>query len=84
MKEKKWEPKAYKNYKHLVKDPELLGGSLAIRGTRIPVWQVLDGLANGMTLKDFEDDFGGFPKEAFSEIFQVAKELVEENDDMAA
>ena len=79
-----WQPKPYKNYKYLVKDPELLGGSLAIRGTRLPVWQILEGLANGMTLKDFEESFGGFPKEALTEIFQVAKELVEENDDLAA
>jgi uncharacterized protein (DUF433 family) len=36
-----WQPKAYKNYKYFVKDPELLGGSLAIRGTRLPVWMIL-------------------------------------------
>lgn len=79
-----WQPKPYKNYKYLVKDPELLGGSLAIRGTRLPVWQILEGLANGMTLKDFEEDFDGIPKEALLEIFQAAKELVEENDELAA
>lgn len=80
----KWQPKPYKNYKYLVKDPALLGGSLAVRGTRLPVWQILEGLANGMTLQDFEEAFGGFPKEALSEIFQVAKELVEEKDELAA
>jgi len=79
-----WQPKAYKNYKYLVKDPELLGGSLAIRGTRLPVWMILEGLGNGMTLDDFEESFGGFPKEALPEIFQAAKELVEQNDNVAA
>ena len=79
-----WQPKPYKNYKYLVKDPALLGGSLAIRGTRLPVWQILEGLSNGMTYEDFEECFGGFPKGALSEIFQVAKELVEETDELAA
>ena len=79
-----WQPKQYKNYKYLVKDPELLGGSLAVRGTRLPVWQILEGLGNGMTLTDFEESFGGFPKEALPEIYQVAKELVELNDEMVA
>jgi uncharacterized protein (DUF433 family) len=82
--DKTWEPKAYKNYKYLVKDPELLGGSLAIRGTRLPVWMILEGLGNGMTLEDFYESFGGFPKESLPEIFQVAKELIELNDELAA
>ena len=65
-----WQPKAYKDYKWIVKDPELLHGSLAIRGTRLPVWLILEGLGNGMTVKDFEEDYGGFPKEALPEIRQ--------------
>jgi uncharacterized protein (DUF433 family) len=79
-----WQTKAYKNYKYLVKDPELLGTSLAIRGTRLPVWMILEGLGNGMTLEDFEESFGVFPKEALREIFQAAKELVGQNDKVAA
>jgi hypothetical protein len=37
-----------------------------------------------MTLDDFEESFGGFPKESLPEIFQAAKELVEQNDNVAA
>jgi hypothetical protein len=35
-------PKAYKGYKWIVKDEALLGGKLAIRGTRHSVAQVLE------------------------------------------
>ena len=45
---------------------------------------ILEGLGNGMTLDDFEESFGGFPKEALPEIFQAAKELVEQNDNVPA
>lgn len=37
-----------------------------------------------MTLNDFEESFGGFSKDALLEIFQVSKELVEENDELAS
>ena len=69
-----WQPKAYKNCKYLLKDPELLGGRLAIRGTRLPVWMNFEGLGNGMTQEDFEESFGRFAKEALPELFQAAKE----------
>jgi len=32
-----WSPKGYKNYRWIVADPELLGGKLAVRGTRLAV-----------------------------------------------
>ena len=30
-----WQPRRYKDYEWIVADPELLGGKLAIRGTRL-------------------------------------------------
>jgi hypothetical protein len=30
-----WQPRRYKEYEWIVADPELLGGKLAIRGTRL-------------------------------------------------
>jgi hypothetical protein len=44
-----WQPAAYKNYRWIVTDPDLLGGKLAIRGTRISVSLILKCLANGMS-----------------------------------
>jgi uncharacterized protein (DUF433 family) len=71
-----WQPGAYKNYKWIVADPQLLGGKLAIRGTRLAVSLILECLANGMTLEDIEQSFdGAFPREALPEVLKVAAEF---------
>lgn len=68
--------KAYKNYKWLVKDPEYLGGALAIKGTRLSVSLILECLAADMTVEDINESFGGvFPAESMNEIFTVASEM---------
>ena len=57
-----WEPAAYKDYHWIVADPQLLGGNLAIRGTRLSVALILECLAGGMSLEDIEQSFdGNFP-----------------------
>ena len=71
-----WQPTAYKHYQWIVADPDLLGGKLAIRGTRLSVSLILECLANGMTLDDINEAFNiAFPSEALSEVLQVASEL---------
>lgn len=80
----KWVPKPYKHYKWVVKDPELLGGKLAIRDTRLSVSLILECFAEGMTLEDIDQSFGGaFPHEALPEVFQVASEVTD-NPNVAA
>ena len=70
------EPKPYKDYNWIVADPCLLGGALAIRGTRLSVALILECLANGMTLADIEESFDhSFPREALPEVLRVASEL---------
>lgn len=60
-----FEPRPYKDYRWIVADPLLLGGTLAIRGTRLSVALILECLANGMTLDDIDESFEGtFPREA--------------------
>jgi uncharacterized protein (DUF433 family) len=71
-----WQPAAYKNYRWIVCDPELLGGKLAIRGTRLSVSLILECLAAGMTPEDINDSFDcAFPSEALPEILKVASEF---------
>jgi uncharacterized protein (DUF433 family) len=68
--------RAYKDYRWIVADPRLLGGGLAIRGTRLSVSLILECLANGMTLQDIDETFGNaFPHEAMPEVLKVAAEL---------
>ncbi len=71
-----FEPRAYKEYRWIVADPRLLGGSLVVRATRLSVAQILECLANGMTLDDIDESFDhSFPREALPEVLKVASEL---------
>ena len=71
-----FEPKPYKNYRWIVADPRLLGGALAIRGTRLSVALILECMANGMSAADINESFdGAFPSEATGEVLKVASEL---------
>ncbi len=73
-----WQPLAYKNYRWIVADPDLLGGKLAIRGTRLSVSLILECLANGMTLEEIDEAFDYlFPREAMPEVLRVASKLTE-------
>ena len=80
MSDEKWEPAPYKNYSWIVKDKELLGGKLAIRGTRFSVSFILGCLAAGMTLDEIDPEYAPFPHEALSEIMKVASEILESPD----
>ena len=68
----------YKKYRWIVSDPNLLGGKLAIRGTRLSVGHILECLASGMTLPDIDASFdGAFPHEALPEVLSLAAELAD-------
>ncbi len=66
----------YKHYQWIVADPQLLGGKLAIRGTRLSVSLILECLASGMSLDDIDEAFDrAFPREALPDVLKVAAEL---------
>jgi uncharacterized protein (DUF433 family) len=70
-----WQPLPYKDYRWIVADPQLLGGKLAIRGTRLSVALILECLAAGMSLEDIDQSFDrAFPHEAMSEVLKVASQ----------
>jgi uncharacterized protein (DUF433 family) len=71
------ELKPFKTYCWIVADPELLGGKLAVRGTRFSVSFILACLAEGMSVEDIEQTYGSFPREAIPEIMQAASELLD-------
>jgi uncharacterized protein (DUF433 family) len=73
-----WQPAAYKDYQWIVADPQLLGGKLAIRGTRLAVALVLECLAGGMSLDDINRSFDcDIPRQAVPEVLKVASELTD-------
>ena len=72
-----WKPAAYGKYTWIVRDPDLLGGKLAVRGTRLSVSFVLACLAEGMSTKEIAETYGPFPQEAIPEIMKVASEVLD-------
>ena len=72
-----WVPTPYRDYKWIVRDPGLLGGKLAIRGTRLSVSFVLACLAEGMSAEEISQTYAPFPQEAIPEIMKVAAELLD-------
>lgn len=72
-----WEPARYRDYKWIVRDPELLGGKLAVRGTRLSVSFVLACLGERMSAKEIAQTYGPLPPEAIPEIMKVAAELID-------
>lgn len=71
------ELKAFKDYRWIVAEPELLGGKLAVRGTRFSVSFILSCLAEGMTAEEIGETYGSFPREALPEIMRVASEILD-------
>jgi len=71
------ELKAFKDYSCIVADQELLGGKLALRGTRFSVSFILSCLAEGMTVEQIEETYGSFPHEALPEIMRAASEILD-------
>ena len=73
-----WQASPYKNYQWIVADPDLLGGKLAIRGTRLSVSLILECLSNGMTLDDIDEAYDrAFPHDDLPEVLKVASELTD-------
>ena len=72
-----WKPQAFKDYKWIVADPALLGGKLAVRGTRFSVSFILSCLAQGMSVEEIEQTYAPLPREAIPEIMRVASELLD-------
>ena len=73
-----WQPAAYKEYRWIVADPQLLGGKLAIRGTRLAVALILECLSSGMSLDDIDEAFDcEFPRQALPEVLKVASEFTD-------
>jgi uncharacterized protein (DUF433 family) len=75
MKERDLRP--FKDFRWILADPELLGGRLAVRGTRFSVSFILSCLAAGMTVDEIDETYGSFPHEAIPEIMKVASELLD-------
>lgn len=59
--------------RYIVNDPEVLGGTSIISGTRLSVYAILGRLQCGDTLGDLTEDYPHIPKEAFGAAALYAK-----------
>jgi uncharacterized protein (DUF433 family) len=69
--------KAFRSFQWIVADPQLLGGKLAVRGTRFSVSFILACLAEGMTVEEIEEAYGKLPHEAIPEVMRVASQILD-------
>jgi uncharacterized protein (DUF433 family) len=67
-------------FRHLVKNPERLGGKPTIRGTRFSVSFILGCLAEGMTYDDIVRDYSDFPRDSIPEVLRFAAEVTDQAD----
>ena len=76
--------KTYPGYEWIIVDNRMLGGTPAIKGTRLPVDLILKCLSKGMTAEEIDRDYGHFPKECIPEVLRFAAELAHKFKNVAA
>ncbi|MBX9845692.1 MAG: DUF433 domain-containing protein [Xanthobacteraceae bacterium] len=60
-------------------DPDVMGGRLVFRGTRIPVEVLFENLADGMSLSDIIDAYPGLSYEIAVATIQLAGATMRES-----
>ena len=56
-------------------DPELMGGSLVFRGTRVPAQTLLDYLDDGFSMDEFLDMFPSVQRGDAEDFLRLARDL---------
>ena len=69
-------PKVQVN-KYIVADTEICHGKPTFKRTRVMVWQILEMLAAGESIKEILEDFPSLSKAHISAALEYASELIE-------
>ena len=64
-------------FKHIISDPETLGGKPIIKGTRISVQLILEWIASGANIKDVVNEFPYLSEEAVKEAVLYASRFLD-------
>ena len=59
-------------------DPEILGGAVVFKGTRVPLKNLIDYIEGGYTLDEFLDDFPSVTREQTIQGLEEARLLLTE------
>jgi len=62
------------NHSPVHSNPAILGGTLVFRGTRVPAQTLLDYLNDGISFKDFIDNFPSVKQEDAEEFLKLARD----------
>lgn len=65
-------------FKRISIDPKICHGQACIKGTRIPVHQILHMLANGDTIDDLLEEYPSIKRKDILACIEYAAELTEE------
>ena len=63
---------------HILVDPKICHGQACIKGTRIPVHQILHMLANGDTIDELLEDYPSLKRDDILACIEYAASLTEE------
>ena len=61
----------------VVSNPDILGGAMVFKGTRVPVRSLFDYLVAGESIKDYLNDFPTVSFEQVRELLQSAEVAIE-------
>lgn len=61
----------------IVVDPEILAGKHVIKGTRIPVYLIIELIATGMNIKDVPKEYPELKEEDVKAVLLYASKLLE-------
>ncbi|MCF6191244.1 MAG: DUF433 domain-containing protein [Cocleimonas sp.] len=61
----------------IVSDPDVLGGALVFKSTRVPVRNLFDYLVAGSSIKEFLEDFPTVSFEQVRHVLQSAETAIE-------
>jgi len=59
-------------------DPEILGGAVIFKGTRVPLQNLIDYIEGGYSLEEFLDDFPSVTRQQSIEGLEEARALLTE------
>jgi uncharacterized protein (DUF433 family) len=58
--------------KYIISDPDILGGTPVIKGTRVPIGRILFLLKDGYTLEAIQEDYSHIDRQTLSSAIDVA------------
>lgn len=61
------------NTPYVCRDPEIMGGTLCFKGTRVPVQNLFDYLQGSSSLQEFLEDFPSVSKDAALAVLEDAR-----------